>query len=182
MKRVVFVIKLMFVTIMLGACTKGNRIMANMLSPLENIWNLDIGILNNAEKETLEAFQGDLSELNDLLPIKCLRKTAEGYSAIYAIDEAIEILFFDEEGQFIGKTKQKWSAPKKVFDTIQKGDSLDRIMSIDPNGNYLFLNTGHNEPMNSFHYTEDGYYIVIKYEFNEAIKMMLAVQVSIDLI
>ena len=59
---------------------------------------------------------------------------------------------------------------KSDFDKLVKGQSLDEVRAIDPNGEYLFLYTGRNDaPKVSSHYTKDGYLITIEYDVSNVI-------------
>ncbi len=54
---------------------------------------------------------------------------------------------------------------KSDFDNLKTGQSLDDVREIDPDGEYLFLETGRNDtPKVSSHYTKDGYFITVEYD------------------
>lgn len=54
---------------------------------------------------------------------------------------------------------------KSDFGELKKGQTLENVQKIDPQGEYLFLYTGRNDtPKISSHYTKDGYLITIQYD------------------
>ena len=84
---------------------------------------------------------------------------------------------FNEAHEHMFTYFRLWSISKTDLERIQIGDSIDSVMEKDPNGDYIFLYTGHGEPWVSSHYTEDGYYILIEYDVK-----MTVTGVSVSLI
>ena len=113
-----------------------------------------------------------LSELDQDYPVQCLRKVRweadvfyDAYEAIYLGEEKILIDVFHMD-------KTKWfsrilnfSVESPEFSGLLIGDSLfEKVMVIDPLGDYLFLYTGRGEPRVSRHYFRSGYMIEITYD------------------
>ena len=87
------------------------------------------------------------------------------YRVSYLGDERIAVLLFDSSGNKILGNTYRTQLLKSDFNGLAKGQSLDAVRAIDPNGEYLFLYTGRNDtPKESLHYTKDGYLITIQYD------------------
>ena len=113
----------------------------------------------------LAEFNGLLNELNTKCPIECLRKDNGVYRVSYLGDGRIAVLLFDSSGNKILGNTYRTQLLKSDFNGLAKGQSLDAVRAIDPNGEYLFLYTGRNDtPKESLHYTKDGYLITIQYD------------------
>ena len=92
----------------------------------------------------------------------------------YSLDEsaATQYLFDDSGTKLLGNIYSV-QLSKSDFDGLTKGQSIEEVKTIDPNGEYLFLYTGRNDtPKVSSHYTKDGYLITIEYDdFNTIISI-----------
>ena len=81
------------------------------------------------------------------------------------------LCYFDADGALLGAQENEYSVQSAEFDAIAVGDSLQDVIALDPNGSYLFLQTGRNDqPHTSTHYTSDGQEIVITYDENDAVQ------------
>lgn len=122
-----------------------------------------IGIIGG--KETIES-------VNERAPILCLRKRGASYYAVYKVsDSEWDLVYFDSERIFEGVSIIRISdgVTKKDFDGIGSGSNINDVKAIDPHGNYDFMFASWSGyPRYSYHYTEDGYKIVIHYnaEYN----------------
>ncbi len=113
----------------------------------------------------LAKFNGSMNELNTKHPIECLREDNGMYRASYLGDGSIAVLLFYYSGNRILGNIYSTQLLKSDFDRLVKGQLLDEVRAIDPNGEYLFLYTGRNDtPKVSSHYTKDGYLITIEYD------------------
>ena len=133
---------------------------------------VDLASKRYDETELLELtkFNGSLNELNIKYPIECLREDNGMYRASYLGDESIAIFLFDNSGNSLFVDTHSTQLLKSDFAKLVKGQSLDEVREMDPNGEYLFLYTGRNDtPKVSSHYTKDGYLITIEYDTSNVI-------------
>ena len=114
--------------------------------------------------EEISALQGTMEELDALYPIECVREDNIGYRVSYLGETEVAVLYFDTEGKHVFSHTYKLSQPRSELADISLGQTLEDVQEIDPDGRYLFLYTGINEPRVSEHYTEDGYYFYISYD------------------
>lgn len=124
------------------------------------------------ESQLLEitTFNGSMNELNNSHTIECLRENNDKYRVSYLGDGKIAVLIFDDSGNMLLGNIYSTQLFKNDFDRLVKGQSLDEVRAVDPNGEYLFLYTGRNDtPKVSSHYTKDGYLITIEYDASNVI-------------
>ncbi len=155
----------------LCSCTKGERDLNIDISPTDkSIVDLASKIYDETELLELTEFNGSLSDLNNKYPIECLRENNGIYRVSYLGDGSIAIFLFDGSGNRILGSVYSTQLLKSDFDGLVKGQSLDDVRVVDPNGEYLFLYTGRNDtPKVSSHYTKDGYLITIEYDVSNVI-------------
>ena len=150
----------------------------------KNITELITTVYSAEELEDIVQSNESIDKLNERYPIECLRKRklmiaydaykppyddAPGlyqYQAVYRGEDSVAIIWFDENGMRAQILHQIYDASlsKSDFDTLSIGQTLDDVMTLHPNGEYLFLSTGINAPRISIHYTTDGYMISFKYD------------------
>ena len=88
----------------------------------------------------------------------------------YTDEELDEIQAAFQRSQY-SREENEYSVQSAEFDAIAVGDSLQDVIAVDPNGSYLFLQTGRNDqPHTSTHYTPDGQEIVITYDENNHVQ------------
>ena len=115
-------------------------------------------------------FNCSIEELDSKYPIECLREDNGMYRASFLGNGKILVLLFDNSGNRLSGNIYSTHLLKSNFDELIKGQSLDAVRAIDPNGEYLFLYTGRNDaPKISTHYTKDGYLITIEYDVSNVI-------------
>ena len=133
--------------------------------PDKSLVDLASKTYDETDLSELAEFNGLLNELNTKCPIECLRKDNGVYRVSYLGDGRIAVLLFDSSGNKILGNTYRTQLLKSDFNGLAKGQSLDAVRAIDPNGEYLFLYTGRNDtPKESLHYTKDGYLITIQYD------------------
>ncbi len=133
--------------------------------PDKSLVDLASKTYDETDLSELAEFNGLLNELNTKYPIECLRKDNGVYRVSYLGDGRIAVLLFDSSGNKILGNTYRTQLLKSDFNGLAKGQSLDAVRAIDPNGEYLFLYTGRNDtPKESLHYTKDGYLITIQYD------------------
>ena len=79
-------------------------------------------------------FSGSLNELNIKYPIECLREDNGLYRVSYLGDESVVIFLFDGSGNRLFGSTYSTQLLKSDFDKLVKGQSLDKVRAIDPNG------------------------------------------------
>ncbi len=168
---------LIFIIVMLlviCSCTKGGSDLNIEISPPDkSLVDLASKIYDETEVLELMKFNGSLNELNIKYPIECLREDNGMYRVSYLGDESVVIFLFDGSGNRLFGSTHSTRLLKSDFDKLVKGQSLDDVRAIDPNGEYLFLYTGRNDtPKVSSHYTKDGYLITIEYDISNVITSM----------
>ena len=145
--------------------------MKNKLSPSnKSLVDLASKVYDEAQLLELAGFNGLIDELNAQYPIECIREDNGTYRVSYLGDESIAVLLFDNYGNKLWGNIYNTKLLKSDFDDLLKGQSLEEVREIDPNGEYLFLYTGRNDtPKLSSHYTKDGYLITIEYDASNKI-------------
>ncbi len=113
----------------------------------------------------LAMFMGSIEEFNDQYPIECLRKTGDDYRAAFLGKDSIAVAYFDN----IGNKSWGWvydiSLLRSDFLDLSLGQSLNDVMTLDPDGSYIFAYAGSDEfPRESVHFTNDGYMFIIEYD------------------
>ena len=153
------------------SCVKGGSDLNIEISPSDkSLVDLASKIYDETELLELTKFNGSLNELNIKYPIECFRENNGMYRASYLGDGSIAIFLFDGSGNKILGSTHSTQLLKSDFNGLVKGQSLDEVRAIDPNGEYLFLYSGRNDiPKVSSHYTKDGYLINIEYDVSHVI-------------
>lgn len=171
LKRNCFLIFIIVMLLMICSCSKGRSdLNIEIAPPDKGLVDLASKIYNESELLEITRFDGSLKELNNKYPIACLREDNGIYRAAYLGDGSIGIFLFDGSGNKLSAKTYSMQRFKSDFDGLTKGQSLDEVRAIDPNGEYLFLFTGRNDiPRVSSHYTKDGYCITIAYDALNAI-------------
>ena len=148
------------------SCVKGGSDLQIELSPSgKNINDLVSVIYDETQLTEIVEFNGSLNRLNKKFPIECLRDNNNGYRVSYLGKESVAIVTFDSLGNKIIANIYSLNITKSEFDGLSNGHLLDEVMTVDPNGEYLFLYAGRNDiPRMSTHYTKDGYLITVEYD------------------
>lgn len=170
-KKSCFLVVVIACIFLICSCTEGGSSLKIEISP-SNKSLVDLSSKTYDEKQLLELskFNGSINELNVKYPIECLRNDYGVYRVSYLGDESIAVLLFDGSGNRLFGNTYITQLSKSDFGRLVKGQSLDEVRAIDPNGEYLFLYTGKNDtPKESYHYTKDGYLITIEYDVSNKI-------------
>jgi len=131
---------------------------------------------------------GSIRDLNREYPIKCLRKVQSRqdpsiwyYRAAYycymgeeypygeghpyeSLDYVLMVLKFIDLDKVNIEYCFNPAGYKEDFSSLKKGQTLNDVYEIHPEGSYYPLYTGTGKPLESKHCTLDGYYIIIEYE------------------
>lgn len=161
---------------LLCSCAKGESNLKVQTSPSDkSLIELATRIYEESQLLEIVRFSGSLSELNARYPIECLREDSGIYRVSYLGDGSVAVLLFgDSQNRLLGNI-YKTDLLKSDFGGLLKGQLLEEVRAIDPNGEYLFLFTGRNDtPKVSSHYTKDGYLITIEYNAENIITNITA--------
>lgn len=108
------------------------------------------------------------ADLHKKYPILTLRRDGDTYRVLYEGKTRMLALRFDASGEWIPAHKLCCICPlsktRGVFDDLSVGDSVKAVQTADPICFFPFLAGVDSEPLESRHYTEDGYYTLITYE------------------
>lgn len=168
MRLIKYLSLILLIMILLASCSysKGGYDLKIKISPSnKSLVDLVSRLYDESQLLDLVKFNGSIDELNDRYPIECLRENNDTYRVAYLGEESVAVLLFDNDGKKLLGNVYKIQLSKNDFSSLTKGQSLEKVREIDPNGEYLFLYTGRNDiPKVSSHYTKDGYLIAIKYD------------------
>lgn len=155
----------------LCSCAKGGSDLKIEISPSDkSLIELASRIYDESKLLEIIKFNGSLSELNTQYPIECLRKDSGVYRVSYLGDGSVAVLLFDDSGNRIWGKIYNTNLLKSDLGRLVKGQLLEEVKAIDPNGEYLFLFTGKNDtPKVSTHYTKDGYKVTVEYDDSNTI-------------
>ena len=153
------------------SCAKGGSDLYIETSPSDkSLADLASQIYEEPQLLELVKFNGSMNELNTKYPIECLREDNGMFRASYLGNGSVAVLLFDDSGNRLSGNIYNTQLLKSDLDNLVKGQLLDEVRAIDPNGEYLFLFTGRNDvPKISTHYTKDGYLITIEYDVSNVI-------------
>ena len=166
-----FLILIILSLLVFFSCTKGGNDLNIEISPSDkSLIELASKIYDETELMELAKFSGSIDELNIRYPIECLREDSGNYRVSYLGKGSVVVFLFDDSGNKIIENTYSTQLVKSDFEVLAKGQLLDEVIAVDPNGEYLFLYTGRNDtPKVSSHYTKDGYLITIEYDNSNVI-------------
>ena len=155
----------------LCSCAKGgSNLGIKTSSPDKTLAELSSKTYDESQLSEIIKCTGSINELDAQYPIECLRKTEGTYRAAFLGDGRIAVILFDESGNRILGNIYSALQKKSDFSCLAKGQSLEDVKKVDPNGEYLFRYSGRDDtPKVSTHYTKDGYLIVIQYDSSDII-------------
>ena len=156
---------------LLCSCDKGGNDLEIKTSPSDKtLIDLASQIYDESQLLELVRFKGSINELNAQYPIECVREVSGNYRVSYLGHESIVVLIFTDFGHNISAKIHNFQISKSDLNKIIKGQSIEEVIKIDPNGEYLFLYTGRNDvPKTSSHYTKEGYLITIEYDISNTV-------------
>lgn len=157
--------------VVLSSCFRGGSEMKRMVSP-SNKTILELSTKNYDDEQlfSIAEFSESIDELNRQYPVECLREMNKGYRATYLGHKRIAVIIFDRNGERIMSHIYSLRTTKEDYNDLNEGGSIDDVITIDPEGEYLFLYSGRNDiPKRSYHYTKDGFLLTIEYDNNNTI-------------
>lgn len=165
------IISVILLLCLLCTCTKGgNNLEVRISSSDKTLIDLASKIYDESQMLEIIRFNGSINELNSKYPIECLRNNEGTYRASYLGKGRVAVILFDNSGNKIFGNIYNALHLKSDFSGLAKGQPLEKVREVDPEGEYLFLYTGRNDtPKLSSHYTKDGYLITIEYDYSNTI-------------
>lgn len=166
MKHISHIVVLIMLMCVLSSCGNMENEPQEMdCSPDESILELVSKRYSNSQLDEIAQSELTLDEMNEKYPIECVRKIETAYRVAYLGNEKVAVIMFDGNGsKTVGKV-YGLNLKKADFDKLAIGQKLTDVQTIDPKGEYLFLQTGRNDaPKVSNHYTTDGYLVEVEYD------------------
>ena len=155
---------------LLVSCVKEGKKIDMKTSPSDkSIVELVSKKYEDAQLTDIIEFSGSVKELDAAYTIECVRKCGEDYRVSYLGEGSVAIVLFDGYGKKMMSEICTTNLYRSDFDNLSIGNTLKEVRALDSEGQYLFLYTGTNVPRQSYHYTEDGYYITIDYDYSNTI-------------
>ncbi len=160
------------ICIFLSGCNKKDEACVSLKVLDESTNIIDIISEKYSNKDMFEEVQENkytLDELNKIYPIEFVKKyTNEDelyFDVAYITSNGYIILHYDGSGNYVFGEDAIAERILNEFDALSIGDSIDDVKKIDENGKFTFLYTGRVDlPKISYHYTVDGYMVMIHYD------------------
>ena len=165
--RVIIYILLVVACLNNTACYQGRKTMEPLIASQEDktIIELSSTVYDNNQLTEIMAFNGSLFDLHQRYPVECIRRRDNIQRVSFLGKDSVLILSYDASGSLIVGNIYPIEKYKVDFDSFQAGQPLSEVLTLDPNGTYLFLNTGRNDvPRQSRHYTRDGFIVTFTYD------------------
>lgn len=164
--KFLFSICTIFLILFTCSCVKEESVFDLKTSPSDKrLVDLASKVYEDPQLLEIVDFNGSIKELDVEYPIECLRNKNDTYRVSYLGNSGVAVIMFDNSGNKILGNVFNTHTSKIDFDVLAKGQSLEKVREIDPDGEYLFLYTGRADvPRVSSHYTKDGYLITIEYD------------------
>lgn len=157
--------------LLLSACgsRKGETTMVN--KDELNLNDVKVEVSYDLLLETLQKYS-TLNEINNTIPMKNIKECNSIYRNAIKTDKGWFFILFDNNEAFIDLKRINISnLNSKKYAILTIGMPLNQVKQIDPSGDYTFcLASWSNYPQKSYHYSSDGYEIVISYNENYIIE------------
>lgn len=158
------IFSLLIIPILLVSCSKGDTMKIQISNKQKSLFSLITTVYSDVQLEEMSELNMNFEELNEQYPIQCVRQDRDDYRIVYRSEDAVLLIYFDQNGEKLVSEKRKLSKIKSDFDNVKEGQSIDEIKQLDDSGDYIFLYTGRIDVKKiSSHYTCDGYLIQISY-------------------
>lgn len=137
----------------------------------ENVNILDVVTTkyDDATLDEIVSFTGTMNQLNEKYAVEFCKIYGDFNRVAYLGDGRICFICFDKDGAEQFSSCYSFTNTNSYYDDLKIGDSLDDVMKMDPDADYLFLYSGVGAPRVSCHYTIDGYVVSISYDSNNII-------------
>lgn len=131
----------------------------------KNVHDIVTNIYSRAELDEIQNAYQTISEYTIEFPIECIRKTDCGYRVAYCSDSNdVLLMWFDDAGQKLHSYILHATILKADLSNMEKDATLTHLKTIDPYGQYWFLESGRNDYTKiSTHITCDGYIVTVYY-------------------
>lgn len=164
---------LVITCIFLSGCNRKDetRVSFKVLDESTNIIDIISEKYSEDMFKEIQKHKYTLDELDKIYPIEFIKKYTNKddvyFDIAYIISNGYVILHYDSSGNYVFGEKAVAERRLNEFDALSIGDSIDDVEKIDENGKFTFLYTGYTgTPKISYHYTVDGYIVMIHYDSN----------------
>ena len=160
------------ISVCLCGCTVNEKGFPIPLSPVEkSVFEMCTNMHSDLELDEIYAYMAEeknIDSLNNKYEIQCLRKKGDGYQVMYVSTDRILIFDFDKNAVWIEKGRKESirSLLNTVaqLDGIKEGDSVHVVQAVDHRSYIPFMARDEELPLESDHYTQDGYHVHIEYD------------------
>ncbi len=159
--------KLLFLLfiIMTEFCEWGIHMDYSLLASDNNIKSIPSTIYDETDLDNIVNSNMSLRDLNNAYPVEHIKEENGVSRVVFIGNDHIAVLVYDNLGNKLLGKKYEIRLHKSDFIKLSKGMPIEKVMDIDPHGEYLFFETGRNDiPKQSTHFTKDGYIIIIEYD------------------
>lgn len=150
----------------LSACNKGG----NLLSTIQDERSCIDIVKSTISFEQLKAVTAStptIEEFNKVIPLECLREYNLMYRAPIKTEKGWTLIVFDKDRKFANMKEIHWSKnfdKSEFMEQLKVGLTLAEVQQFDPDGDYTFLYVSWTDyPQKSYHYSSDGFEIIISY-------------------
>lgn len=165
MKSISVIVLVLFL-ICLSGCNKGG----NLLSAIHDERSCIDIVKSTISFEQLKAVTAStptIEEFNKAIPLECLREYDIMYRAPIKTEKGWVLVVFDKDRKFVNMKEIHWSKKLDKSDFMEQlkvGLNLAEVQKLDPDGDYTFLYVSWTDyPQKSYHYSADGFEIIISY-------------------
>lgn len=172
MKIVKSIVLILLLIVSITACTntEGGASKINENTKEISSDKINKNIYKDEELNEIINFTGTIDELMSKYQNQYTKEFDNGYQIVYYGESSVAIIWLDTNDEILMSKIYPCTQSKSEYDNLKIGESLEKVQSLFPKDEYLFLHTGRNDiPRVSTHYTKDKYVIYITYDDNNLI-------------
>ena len=174
MRKLKFFLAILFVVLFVSACSTEKFSGISVSPDNKNFTQLLTKEYSEDELQNIIGFEGNINELDSLYPIECLRKYINDndnviYWALYRGEDKLAILSFGDDGVKFSEELFELTKTKSDFEEIKVNDSIKKVEEFDPYGSYFSVYASSSRNTTSYHYTTDGYMVMIHYCYDDGL-------------
>lgn len=174
MRKIKIFLAILCVVLFISACGREKFSSISLSPDNKNFTQLLTKEYSEDELQNIIGFEGNINELNSLYPIECLRKYTNNedkviYWALFHGENKLAILSFGDDGIKFSEEVFELTKTKSDFDEIKVNDRIKKVEEFDPYGWYLSVYASSSRDTTSYHFTTDGYMIMIHYIYDDGL-------------
>ncbi|MGM9601661.1 MAG: hypothetical protein ACI3W5_08815 [Faecousia sp.] len=166
--RIIKLLLTIFICAMLCACSSSEETMDVLeIDKTQNSLQFILSEKNYEELCKVLGGKPSVSSLHNSISVDFIKATDTGYSTVFQTERGLVLVVFDSQQMYAyaKNIRLSQSVLEKEMDGIEKGAPLEKIQSLDPNGDYSFLYVSQSgAPAISHHYLENGMHYTIYYD------------------